>query len=83
MSYSLFDFIFAHNNIQMVIVQVAENYFYYLNSFSSSFIVALELNLTAEKLQRRLHLIILFMEKNIGRKKTNILSRRAAFDKES
>ena len=49
MSYSHFDIIFAHNNIKMIIVQVIET-FYYLNSFSSSFIDVLELNLTAEKL---------------------------------
>ena len=56
MSYSHFDIIFAHNNIKMIIVQVIET-FYYLNSFSSSFIDVLELNLTVEKLQRRFHLI--------------------------
>ena len=55
MSHSPFDFFFAHNNIQMIVIQVI---FYYINSFISSFIDALELNWTTEKLlQRRLRLI--------------------------
>ena len=56
MSYILFDFIFTQNNIHMIIVRVTET-FYYLNSFSSSFIDVLELNLTTEKIQRRPRLI--------------------------
>ena len=56
------------------------NLFFFLNNFSFSFIVALELNLTAEKLEKRLHLI--HGQEHL-KEKINILSRRAAFDKES
>ena len=72
MSYSPFEFIFAHD------CSPGRNYFYYLNSFSSAVIDVLELNLTAEKLQRRLRLI---HGQEQLKEKNNILSRRAAFDK--